>query len=455
MEYCFPESIYEGYSPIEEDKGFDKEVFDTPAYIRAAIRIMRQNSLISGSTSVTAVASQYSRPQRQPTIDFLSDQLPEEQSSQTTDAGLLNGDGIGDLINLVDDTIIWTESPSAQFKCLEGLYWEAPMDSVTPDPLNEDPLKATTIRGETATEMAIGNDTDSVRPLNVALNSLTAQESKSAIIEHGSSRDSGYASTTQSSGTKNGSAGHLDDPVPISKPEEKIPVWTEEQNNDSSATSTAMSRNDSISTNQSGIATHMSSTNGDVLTPLSPSLSSPFSERPLPADHRLSNTSAFVPPSDQDAGQSLFDTMATTTASSDPVALLDWAENVLQHCTISTAHEIRLTKMNPKSKSGKPLVSEREIDMMETAIQIIKDLQQARSGRAYFLGARYIESGEEKEALHLLAYRNRYPRSLFYLGNMSEKRTLVEEAKKRYHDASIDEDAACLLVSLSLRGKFR
>lgn len=455
-EYCFPESIYEGFTPFEDDKGFDKEVFDTPTY-RAAFMMARKNSVFSGDSSITAVVPHHGRLQRQPTMDYRSDQSPEQRSSDVRDAGLLGGDEIGDLINLVDDSISWTETPSGQFKDLECLCWETPMQPTVSHLLFEDTLQATRTKAGTPREAVDGNETGSSRPLNLALNSLTAQDYRDVIAEHGSNRDSGYTSTSQSSNAKVGSSGQSIDalPTPVTGKtpsfqvlEEKIPVWTEDHSFGPSSPTTTVSRLGSISTTKSGMATHGSSTNNDALSQLSLTITLPFSDRHLPSDHRLSNSSDFIPPNDEEAEKYLFNTMPHILSASQPVTRLDWAEDVLRHCTISIAHAIRMAKMDPKSKSGKPLMSEREIKMMETAIHVVKELQHARDGRAFFLGARYIEFGEEKEALHLLAYRNGFPRSLFYLGKLSEERKLIEEAKKRYEDAAVHKDAACLLVSL-------
>lgn len=418
----------------------------------------RKKSVFSGDSSMTVVTSHNGQIQRRPTMDYLSDQSPEQRSSDMGDADLLGGDEIGDLINLVDDSISWTEMPSAQFKDLEGLYWDSPMQSKIPHTLDEDNAQETTIKAGLQMKAIDSNDTDSIRPLNLALNGLTAQDYEDEIAEQVSSRDSGYISTSQSSNIKGESAGQPNIELPtaaavathsVQELEEKIPVWTEDQSFGPSSPATTVSRLDSISTSRSGTGTHRCSTNSDGPSRLSPAISLPFSERPLPSDHRLSNSSISTPPSDEEAEDYLFDTMSHISSSLQPAIRLDWAEDVLRHCTISTAHAIRMAKMDPKSKSGKPLVSERETKMMETAVRIVKVLQHAREGRAYFLGARYIEHGEEREALHLLAYRNGYPRSLFYLGKLSEERKLIEEAKKRYEDAAGHEDAACLLVSLS------
>lgn len=336
------------------------------------------------------------------------------------------------------------------------------MQPTFPHLLDEDTLQTTTIKAGTPTEAIDGSDTDSIRPLKLAFNSLTAQDYRDVIAEHGSSRDSGYISASQDSSAKVGwsgqSNGALPTPVTEETPsfqvlEEKIPVWTEDHSLCPSSPTTTMSRLGSISTTKSGMTPYRSSMNNDALSPLSPAISSPFSERLLPYDHRLSNSSDFIPPNDEEAEKYLFNTMSHILSSSQPATRLDWAEDVLRHCTISTAHAIRMANMDTKSKSGQPFVSEREIKMAETAIHIVKELQHTRDGRAYFLGARYIESEEEKEALHLLAYRNGHSRSLFYLGKLSEERKLIEEARKRYEDAAGHKDAACLLVSFFITNR--
>lgn len=460
-EYCITESFYEGPTPFEAAEGFDKEVLDTPAY-RVAFMMARRNSVFSDDSSVTAVETYHSRFQRQPTVDLLLDQLSEQRNSGMGDAGSVDGDEIGDLINLVDDFISWTETPSVRLKDLEWLCSAIPTVPAVPDHVDEDTLPTTRFEGGSRMEWVDGNETGSRRPLSLVLNKLTAQDYIDEIAEHESSRDSGYTSSTSPGfKIKIGSSDHLEDAsrtpemettAAFSTPEEKILVCTSDHNfGPSSPATTIISFLDLNSPTRSGAATHKISTNNDTLSPLSPAMNSPFSERPLPFEHRLNNSSAFVPLNDKDAEDYLLKTMSQFLSSPDPVMRLDWAEDVLRHCTISTAHAIRMAKMDPESNSGNHVLSEVELKLIETAIDVVKVLQHARNGRAYYLSAKYFESGEEKEALHLLAYRNGYPRSLLFLGRLSEDRKLIEEAKKRYEDAAAQEDAACLHVSFSNR----
>ncbi|RDI83880.1 hypothetical protein Vi05172_g6392 [Venturia inaequalis] len=365
---------------------------------------------------------------------YLSDQQTGQRSSDMGDAELLDDDEIGDLIDLLDGFIGRKETHSARFKGMEGIK----------------------IKSRWPTESIDGNEPDSLRPLSFALNNYTAQEYRDEIAEQSSSQGSDYTPTSQGSKVKVWSSDqykyasrtpNTEKSASFEATEEKIPYWNDDQIfGPSSPTPTTMSRLNSISTTRSGAATYRSSFNNDMLPSLFPPISSPFSERFLPSEHGWNNFSASIPHSDKEVEDCLFKTMSQILSSPQRqrVTRLDWAEDVLRHCTISAAHAIRMIKMDPKSNSGNPLLSEMELKMMETAIQILKELQHAQDGRAYFLGARYIESGEEKEALHLLAYRNGYVRSLFYLGKLSEDRKLIEEARKRYEDAARREDAACL-----------
>ncbi|TID23742.1 HCP-like protein [Venturia nashicola] len=431
--------MYEAIIPFEDNTISDKEVFDPPAY-RAAFIGAKRSSVFDDDSSVTTFQSHHGRLQRQPTMEFPSDHLPEQWSMDTGDTG----DEIGDLIYLVEDFISWTETPSARLKDLECLCRETSMVPTVAQLLGEDFLRTLKTEAELRIKSIDTNEADSIHPLSSKLKNLTAQEYMDEIGEQGSSRDSGYTSTSQGSKFKVGSSdqsNHVSRTLDTRKtasihiPEGKVAVWIGEQKFSHSYPATT--------TLSSGIDTHGSSTNNSTLSPL---VGSPFFERPLPFDQRLGDLSALIPPSDKEVEDSLFKTMSQVLYSPKPATRLDWAEDVLRHCTISVAHAIRMAKIDPRSSAGKPLLSDLEDRMLETTLYIVKELQHAREGRAYFLGARYIESGETMEALHLLAYSSGYSRSLFYLGKLSEERKLMEEAKKRYEDGAEHEDPACLLA---------
>ena len=167
----------------------------------------------------------------------------------------------------------------------------------------------------------------------------------------------------------------------------------------------------------------------------------------LPIDHRLSNPADHIPQADEHVQESLLATMYQVIRSLDPKLQLDWAENVLEHLSVTIAHEYRLASLNVRRKSVPTPLSESEQTLQTEATRIVETLEKAGYGRAYFLAAKYIVHENEREHLHLLATGRGHNRSQYYLGKMAERGVVPGDALRRYKVGEVCEDAACLNVS--------
>ena len=445
-EIAFPESVYEGYTTYEEDKPFDKELLDSTAY-RAAFNTARKNSLLNGDASVITASSRAKK-------DFLSD-MPMDEDNRTLkgSSDLLDSDAVGDLISFGDDHPGWRHesatSPNAQL--MAGLTWES-----SPHILDGDntELKAKVLKQEShQVRMSISGEPE------VQIDDLLDDMLKDAAA-HGvhsdrePRRDSGHPMSHQGSSASSRKTQsslptivHPNDgtdsirtrvTVVPSTPDEEglIPCSTEDEH---------FGRTNSIST--SGSRRLSSPTLGYFnVSPMSPTSEAPGIMQ-LPIDHRLSNPADHIPQADEHVQESLLATMYQVIRSLDPKLQLDWAENVLEHLSVTIAHEYRLASLNVRRKSVPTPLSESEQTLQTEATRIVETLEKAGYGRAYFLAAKYIVHENEREHLHLLATGRGHNRSQYYLGKMAERGVVPGDALRRYKVGEVCEDAACLNVS--------
>lgn len=437
--------MYEGYTTYEEDKPFDKELLNSSAY-RAAFNKARKTSLLDGDASMMTMSTGARK-------DFLSDQpVDEERVTLRGSNDLLGSDVIEDLISF-DNNPNWKDhsatSPNAQL--MEGLTWESHIldgdNASLKAPVIAQPVEDTMRNGSVGEEVQIDD----------LLDDMLQDAAKRGVHpdnDRGPRRDSAHPTSNRSSAKgpqrtarssmptvnqKNDASSVRTRITILQTPDEEglIPCSTEPES--------ALGRSMSIST--AGSRRFSSPTLGYFnLSPMSPT-----SEQPgitaLPLDHRLSNPQDHTPKADEHTQESLSAAMYHVIRSLDPTMQLDWAENVLDHLSITVAHEMRLASLNVRQKSAPAPLSESERTLQSEATQLVDTLTKAGYGRAYFLSAKYLALENEREHLHLLAIGQRYTRSHYYLGQMAETGEVVGDPLKRYRAGEAYGDAACLNVS--------
>jgi hypothetical protein len=444
-EIAFPESVYEGYTTYEEDKPFDKELLDSSAY-RAAFNKARKTSLMNGDASVMTMSTRTRK-------DFLSDQpVDEERVTLRGSNDLLGSDVVGDLISFDNDPN-WSDhsgaSPNAQL--MEGLTWESHIldgdNASLKAPVIIQPVSETIRNGSVGEEVQIDD----------LLDDMLQDAAKQGVHpdrDRGPRRDSAHPTSNCSSArasqrTARSSMPTIVQPNDASSVRTRITVLRTPDEEGlipcSTEPESALGRSMSIST--AGSRRFSSPTLGYFnLSPMSPT-SEQSGITALPLDHRLSNPQDYIPKADEHVQESLSAAMYHVIRSLDPTMQLDWAENVLDHLSITVAHELRLASLNVRRKSVPAPLSESEQTLHLEATQLVDTLTKAGYGRAYFLSAKYIVHENEREHLHLLAIGQKYMRSHFYLGQMAERGEVVGDPLKRYRAGEACGDAACLNVS--------
>jgi hypothetical protein len=204
-EYCFPDSIYEGYTTFDEEKSFDPELLTSSVY-RASFHSRTSHHTPSHANDAMAAgaSSQSVANAKNQIKDILSDQPLEDWEMPLEDSNILGGVGFNELLIVLDDADDRNKPPmvthSTQLMELKDFSWDSPLEPTSADTL-EEKAKAALKESEEQSEAGAVHPTEPDSKIPV-IESLLAQESKVIpVMPEGPRRDSGLTQVNDVLGT--------------------------------------------------------------------------------------------------------------------------------------------------------------------------------------------------------------------------------------------------------------